>query len=586
MSKLLEVLDLRVDFKTEHGVVHAVRGISFEIQRGAALGIVGESGSGKSATALSLMRLLPQSGVQSAERMHFYSAPQVGPPINGRALPHPDPTPEYLDLQTLSDAALGRYRGAQSAMIFQEPMRSLNPVFRCGPQVEEAVRRHQNRTPTEAKAQTSALFEKVKLDDPTRIYRAYPHQLSGGQKQRVMIAMALANRPALLIADEPTTALDVTVQKSILDLLRELRAETGMALLFISHDLGVVSELCDHVAVMYQGEIVETGPAAQIFEAPQHPYTRGLAAGRPSLRRRLHRLPTVEDFLVGKKPEVRIISNAEAETRREKLYAQTPLLEVRDLSLRYPARKNWLGRPVEWLNAVDRVDFSIFPGETFGIAGESGCGKTTLGRCVARLIQPDKGVVLYKGQDLCGLTEQELRPFRREIQMIFQDPSSALNPRMRIGDAIAEPMKIHGLYNSDTACKDATAALLETVGLKAEHYGRYPHEFSGGQRQRVCIARALALKPRLLICDECVSSLDVSVQATVLNLLLDLREQFGLTYLFISHDLGVIRQMCDRLLVMHAGKTEAIGVPEELYENPKNAYVRRLVEAVPGQGRL
>jgi len=493
-------------------------------------------------------------------------------------------------------------------MIFQEPMTSLNPVFRCGQQVTEAIQWHKKIDFEEAKAQTIKLFERVKLSEPLRIFESYPHQISGGQKQRVMIAMALSCQPSILIADEPTTALDVTVQKSILELLRELRDEANLSMLFISHDLGVISEICDRVVVMHQGKIVEEGPVREVLHRPRHPYTQGLVACRPSLKRKLHRLPTVADFLENKTYEAWVISRQETAARRETLYAQQQnLLTVKNLQVRYPKQTNWLGQPSEWLHAVDDVSFEVFPGETFGIAGESGCGKSTLGRALARLQAAHAGEVWYDNSlsvvrppstvhrppsavnrqrstiNLLSLRDDEMRPLRRDIQVIFQDPYGSLNPRMTIGAAIAEPMQVHGLYPDERQRKEKALELLETVGLEADHARRYPQEFSGGQRQRVCIARALAVQPRLLICDECVSALDVSVQATVLNLLMDLQEKMGLTYLFISHDLSVVKQMCDRLMVMNRGKIEAIGFPEDLYEKPPSDYVRQLIEAVPGQ---
>ncbi len=565
MSPLLEINNLSIDFLSESGNTRAVDGISLRLGRGETLGIVGESGSGKSVTALSVMRLLP------APPAHIRT---------GQILYYADQTP--VDLLQLPDKDMQHIRGADIAMIFQEPMTSLNPVFRCGHQVTEALQLHRKMDFQTARAATLELFDRVKLPEPARIFEAYPHQISGGQKQRVMIAMAMSCNPNLMIADEPTTALDVTVQKAILDLMRELREASGLSMLFISHDLGVISEICDRVAVMFRGKIVEEGTAQEILQHPQHPYTRGLVACRPSLHRRLRRLPTVPDFLENTGFEARVVSPAETTARAEALYSEAPLLEVKNLQVRFPKKKNWLGQPTEWLNAVDHVSFEVYPGETFGLAGESGCGKTTLGRSIARLTTAQNGTVLYKGVDLQQLTPEALLPFRREIQVVFQDPYSSLNPRMSIGDAIMEPMQVHHLHESNRIRRQKTIELLETVGLQADHFQRYPHEFSGGQRQRICVARALALEPRLLICDEMVSALDVSVQATVLNLLLELREKLGLTYLFISHDLSVIKQMCDRVLIMNRGKIEELGFPDAVYQNPEKEYVRRLIEAIPG----
>lgn len=581
---MLEINNLTVEFSSGNGATRAVDGISLHLDKGETLGIVGESGSGKSVTALSVMRLLPEAGnIKSGEILYQSLIPDPPSPIN---------------LLSLSESEITQYRGAQIAMIFQEPMTSLNPVFRCGHQVTEAIRLHQKISFEAAKAQAIKLFEQVKLPDTGRIFQAYPHQLSGGQKQRVMIAMAMSCQPKVLIADEPTTALDVTVQKAILDLMREIKEESDLSMLFISHDLGVIAEICDRVVVMFQGKIVEEGPVEKILKNPEHPYTKGLVACRPSLHKKWHRMPTVQDFLENKNYNARVVTSDETAARHASLYLQKPVLQVNNLVVRYPAKRNWLGQPTEWLNAVNDVSFDVFPSETFGLAGESGCGKTTLGRAIARLTEAHSGEVYYsvdgerqtmEGQhrspfavDLQKLTEEALFPYRRDIQVVFQDPYSSLNPRMAVGDAITEPMKIHRLYENDGRRREKTIELLETVGLQADHFRRYPHEFSGGQRQRVCIARALAVAPRFIVCDEIVSALDVSVQATVLNLLMDLREKFGLTYLFISHDLSVIRQMCDRLLVMNNGKIEALGFPDEIFENPVQEYVRRLVEAVPG----
>lgn len=574
MSKLLEISNLSIEFNSERGNTHAVKDISFSLNKGETLGIVGESGSGKSVTALSIMRLLPSPPAKITHgEILFY-------PDNSKGQQKPD-SPGVQLLQ-LSDTEMQGIRGAQIGMIFQEPMTSLNPVFRCGHQVTEALQIHQKISFEQAKAQTLQLFERVKLPDPARIFNAYPHQISGGQKQRVMIAMAMSCNPSLLIADEPTTALDVTVQKTILELMRELKEESGLSMLFISHDLGVISEICDRVLVMFQGKIVEEGPVNQVLQQPEHPYTRGLVACRPSLKHKLWRMPTVPDFLENKHFESRVINTTENSTRQKMLQEQAPILQVKDLHVRYPSKKNWLGKPVEWLHAVNKVSFDIYPGETFGLAGESGCGKTTLGRSIARLTEAHAGEILYKGVDLQTLSEEAFRPYRREIQVVFQDPYSSLNPRMAIGEAIVEPMQVHKIQANERARQEKAIELLETVGLQADHFQRYPHEFSGGQRQRICVARALALEPRFLVCDEMVSALDVSVQATVLNLLMDLREKFGLTYLFISHDLSVIKQMCDRLLIMNQGQTEALGYPEVIYQNPEREYVRRLIAAIPG----
>jgi peptide/nickel transport system ATP-binding protein len=566
MKPLLEIKDLRIDFQSERGLSRATDGISLSVGAGETLGIVGESGSGKSVTALSVMQLLPRPAARIA---------------SGEILFHNATTP--VNLLSCSESDLQKIRGAEIAMVFQEPMTSLNPVFRCGHQVTEAIQLHQKVSFAEAQKQALQWFERVQLPDPGRIFRAYPHQISGGQKQRVMIAMAMSCHPRLLIADEPTTALDVTVQKAILELMRGLKDEHGLSMLFISHDLGVIAEICDRVVVMYQGKIVEEGPVKQVLQHPEHPYTRGLVACRPSLRHKLERLPTVPDFLENRHFEARVVTPEETRQRQLSLEGQAPLLQVKNLHVRYPVKKGWLGRPLEWLNAVNDVSFDIYPGETFGLAGESGCGKTTLGRTIARLTDAHSGEIWYKGVNMLSLDETSFRPYRREIQVVFQDPYASLNPRMHIGEAILEPMQVHKLHGNDPARRERVVELLETVGLQADHYQRYPHEFSGGQRQRICVARALALEPRFIVCDEMVSALDVSVQATVLNLLMELRERLGLTYLFISHDLSVIKQMCDRLLIMNRGQTEALGYPDDLYTRPEKPYVKRLIEAIPGE---
>ena len=566
MSKLLEIKDLTIEFRTERETIRAVDSISLQLDKSDTLGIVGESGSGKSVTALSIMRLLPSPPAKI---------------VSGSILFEPAGAASAVDLLKLPDAAIQKIRGKEIAMIFQEPMTSLNPVFPCGNQVTEAIQLHQKVSFEAAKELTIKLFERVQLPNPTRIFNAFPHQISGGQKQRVMIAMAMSCNPSILIADEPTTALDVTVQKAILDLMRDLKDESGLSMMFISHDLGVIAEVCDRVAVMFQGEIVEEGPVEQILRSPEHPYTQGLVACRPSLHRKLWRMPTVPDFLENKQFDARLITESETSIRNKALYAQEPLLSVKNLKVRFPTKTNWLGKTTEWLYAVDDVSFDVYAGETFGLAGESGCGKTTLGRAVARLSAAHSGEIFYKGVDLLQLDEAAFRQFRREIQVVFQDPYASLNPRMTIGDAIVEPMQVHNLYDNNATRREKTIELLETVGLQADYFQRYPHEFSGGQRQRICIARALSLEPRFLVCDEMVSALDVSIQATILNLLMDLQERFGLSYLFISHDLSVIKQMCDRLMVMNAGKLDTIGFAADIYQNPPTEYVQGLLKAIP-----
>ncbi len=572
---LLSVKNLSVRFASERGETMAVRDIDFELQPGETLGIVGESGSGKSVTALSLMRLLPPSAQFEAEAIDFW--------VNGQA---------PLKLSSLSADEMQRVRGRHMAMIFQEPMTSLNPVYRCGDQVSEAVVRHLGPGGNGARERVLALFEKVRLGEPERIYRAFPHELSGGQKQRVMIAMALSCDPALLIADEPTTALDVTVQKEILELLRELQAELGMAIIFISHDLGVIREIANRVLVMRHGEIVEKGKVDELFRRPVHPYTQGLLACRPPLAHRLRRLPVVEDFMeqstaapdLDAQRQSLIIDEAEGKRRLEELHQKAPLLSVRDLHTWFPLAANFLGRPTGFVKAVNGVSFDVFPGETVGLVGESGCGKTTLGRTILRLAEARSGKVLFEGRDILQMPAEALRQLRREVQIIFQDPYASLNPRMSIGQAILEPMRAHGIESSRSRRKERAVELLEKVQLPADYYHRYPHEFSGGQRQRVCIARALAVNPRFIICDESVSALDVSIQAQVLNLLKDLQVAHNLTYIFISHDLSVVKFMSDRILVMRQGEIVEAGPAHQIYRQPKEEYTRRLIEAIPGGG--
>ncbi len=558
---ILEVIGLGVKFQTRAGVVQAAKEVSFQLQAGQTLGIVGESGSGKSVTALSIMRLLPRIGCQ----------------VTGQIWLKPDKdTTRPLAMHEFSERAMQRVRGRHIGMVFQEPMTSLNPVLRCGEQVAEVIRLHLRKSHAEARMLTLDWFDRVQLPQPERMYRAFPHELSGGQKQRIMISMALCCNPALLIADEPTTALDVTVQKTVLKLIRDLQTQTGAGCLFISHDLGVIGEVAHQVAVMRQGQVVEYGPVEQILQAPQHPYTKGLLACRPPLGHRLHRLPVMDDFDGSKTPpEAKAFTRQEETAQAQALMAQPPLLEVRSLSVQYPGRP-----PVQ---AVSEASFELYPGETLGLVGESGSGKTTLGRAILRLVEAQQGHIKYRGIALRELTTQALRPLRRELQMIFQDPYAALNPRLRIGQAIAEPMLYHGLATSSNV-RNKVTELLEQVGLTAEHALRYPAELSGGQRQRACIARALAAEPTLLICDESVSALDVSVQAQVLNLLQDLRQARGLSMIFISHDLSVIRQISNRLLVMHQGKIVEAGITAEVCAQPQAEYTRLLLEAAPGQG--
>ncbi|TAN18495.1 MAG: ABC transporter ATP-binding protein [Chitinophagaceae bacterium] len=576
-EKLIDVQHLTISFPQDEGRVQVVNDISFHIDKGEVIGLVGESGSGKSVTSLSLMRLLPvpPASVDSGKIL-FYE--------NGSA----------TNLLGLKDEGIRHYRGNKLGMIFQEPMSSLNPVFTCGDQLVEAIRLHQDVSRQEAERKVTELFRQVKLPDPEQMLGRYPHQLSGGQKQRVMIAMAICCNPQLVIADEPTTALDVTVQKAIIKLLKDLQQQLHISILFITHDLGVVAEIADRVIVMYRGRIVEQGSVEQIFHSPQHPYTKGLLACRPPLDRQLKKLPVIADFMEEKDGKIvekntdieKLLKELEIppsqnEFNLEALMKKQPVLQVKDLVTRFPGKKNFWGKTFSWTYAVNKVNFELFPGETLGLVGESGCGKTTLGRTILQLIRPASGEVIYRGQELSTMPEEDLRKLRKKVQIIFQDPYSSLNPRLSVGEAIMEPMQVHGMYGSEKRRKQKTLELLEKVTLKPEFFNRYPHEFSGGQRQRIGIARALAVEPDFIICDESVSALDVSVQAQVLNLLLQLKDEFQFSCIFISHDLSVVKFMCDRIIVMNKGQIEEVGTSDEVYYHPKTAYTRQLIAAIP-----
>ncbi len=563
---LLNVKNLKISFLRDGEWNEAVHGIDFEVPRGKTLGIVGESGSGKSVSNLAVMRLLN-------ERQSRISADEI--------------TLDGQDILHLEEKDMHDIRGKRIAMIFQEPMTSLNPVFQCGFQVSEAILAHEDVTEEEAKARVISLFKKVMLPRPEAIYKSYPHELSGGQKQRVMIAMALACNPEVLIADEPTTALDVTVQKEILKLLKELQKSDNLSMIFISHDLGVVSEVSDYIMVMHDGRVVEFGPASRVLSDPKDPYTKGLLACRPPMDFRLRRLPIVKEFLDGTWGDTAdfkqqlIVTQEERESHLKEIYSREPILKVEHLKTWFPLKKGVFNRVYDHVKAVDDVSLDVYPGETLGLVGESGCGKTTLGRSILRLVEPSKGKIIFEGRDVMSLSGNDLREFRKHAQIVFQDPYSSLNPKMRIGDAIAEPMSVHGLEPDAKRRRDKVCELLTEVGLQPEHYQRYPHEFSGGQRQRICIARALAVRPKLIICDESVSALDVSVQAQVLNLLNRLKKDFGFTYIFISHDLSVVRFMSDRILVMYNGRPVELGDADEIFNNPQNDYTKKLINAIP-----
>jgi len=570
MNPLLCIKDLSVDFISGSGAgaptrINALKNISISVNKGEIVALVGESGSGKSVTSLSVLQLIPSPPAEYTSGEILFS--EVGE--------------KTIDLLKLDHQLLRNIRGNKIAMIFQEPMTSLNPVLTCGEQIKEAIQAHRKVSNAEARKETIDWFTRVKLPLPEKMYDRYPHELSGGQKQRVMIAMAMCCHPSLLICDEPTTALDVTIQKTILHLIKELQQQSGMGVIFISHDLGVVAEIADRIAVMYKGEIVEENSTQAIFKNPQHSYTRGLLACRPINHQRGERLPVVSDFLSGKKKDTGdqkklVISEVDYGNN-----PAIPLITVDHLSVWFPARKTLFGKASEYIKAVDDVSLEIFRGETMGLVGESGCGKTTLGRALLRLIEPTQGRIIYDNKDLTAIDKNELRSLRKNIQIIFQDPYSSLNPRLSIGSAINEPLKVHGILASARSRKEKVVELLEKVDLKADHYDRYPHEFSGGQRQRIVIARALALNPSFIICDESVAALDVSVQAQVLNLLNDLKREYGFTVVFISHDLAVVRYISDRIMVMNKGKIEESGLADEVYFNSKSPYTRQLIASIP-----
>ena len=559
-ERLVEIRNLSIAFEREGEWNEVVSGIDLDINRGETLGMVGESGSGKSVSSLAIMGLLPgkKSRISSGEIIF-----------------------DGVDLLSIGPNEHRRIRGRRIAMIFQEPMTSLNPTKRCGHQVEEAILVYNSISRKQAKKRVLELFEEVRLPNIERIYRAYPHELSGGQKQRVMIAMALSCNPELLIADEPTTALDVSVQNSILELLKNIQTKHGISILFITHDLGVIRQIADRVAVIYRGEIVEEGLAKDIFNSPRQPYTQGLISSRPPIDSRPRRLVTVQDFLGDKNIETDLITKEEREGIHKEIYSNPPLLSIKDLEVEFIIKKSLLGRTKSSIRAVDSISFDLYKGETLGLVGESGCGKTTVGRSIMNLIDSSLGRVEIDGINLLDLKGKELREYRKKVQIIFQDPYSSLNSRISIGNAISEAMTVHNMYGSRKERKEKTIELLKKVGLEEEHYNRYPHEFSGGQRQRIGIARALSINPEIVICDESVSALDVSVQAQVLNLINDLKRDFGFTCIFISHDLSVVKYMSDRILVMEKGRLVELDEADKVYYSPKSEYTSRLIESIP-----
>lgn len=576
---LLDVKNLITEFQADGELIKAVNDVSFTLHKGETIGIVGESGSGKSVTSLSIMHLIPNPpGRISAGDIYYHTK------NNG-----------VVNLRNVGPKEMRNIRGNEIAMIFQEPMTSLNPVYTCGTQVMEAILLHQKISKKEARLKTMDLFEQVQLPDPERVFSSYPHQISGGQKQRVMIAMAMSCNPRVLIADEPTTALDVTVQKTILDLMLKLQRDHDMGIMFITHDLGVIAELADTVMVMYKGKVVEQGPVLEIFTNPQHPYTKSLLACRPPLDKRLKRLPVSSDFMKinedGQIQEIPtsvseainsvVITSEHREIAHQELYNRSKILELQGIKTYFPKNKSFFGRTKEWVKAVDDITLDVYEGETLGLVGESGCGKTTLGRTILRLTEPTEGKIFFQRNDLMRLKTDDMRHLRKDMQIIFQDPYSSLNPRITIGEALLEPMQVHNILSNNKQREEKVFELLKKVGLEEKHFGRYPHEFSGGQRQRVCIARALALNPKFIICDESVSALDVSVQAQVLNLLNDLKREFKFTYIFISHDLSVVKFMSDRMVVMNKGKIEEMGDADQIYLNPQREYTKKLINSIP-----
>lgn len=569
-SPLLTIENLSISFRSEKAVSRAVEGISLEVRAGKTVAIVGESGSGKSVSSLSILQLLQKNKTIFESGKFFFNNPVF----------FHESSPDRIEI-TPQNETLKSLRGKGIAMIFQEPMTSLNPVMTCGEQVAEMLREHKNFSKEAARKRTIELFEEVKLPRPSEMFGQYPHQLSGGQRQRVMIAMAISCEPHILIADEPTTALDVTVQKNILELLQSLQQQYNMGMIFITHDLGVVAEIADDIIVIQRGKVVEKGNAKEVLNHPQHPYTKGLLSCRPVMGEKVSRLKTVSDFLNNDDFSSQKTTTVN-ESKTSKKPTEEVILEVKNVSKIYRESGGIFHKATSEVRAVNDVSFIIQKGETLGLVGESGCGKTTLSRMLLGLIPASEGQIIFRDKDITALSKKEMHLMRKEMQIIFQDPYSSLNPKHTIGEAITEPMLVFGLHDNDRKRKQQAIELLQKVGLNEEHYGRYPHEFSGGQRQRIVIARALACEPSFIICDEAVSALDVSVQAQVLNLLNDLKRDFSLTYLFISHDLSVVYHISDRIMVMNKGRIEEIGSYNEVFLRPKSDYTKRLLDALPG----
>jgi peptide/nickel transport system ATP-binding protein len=561
-SSLLSVRNLTVEFHTDEAKTRAVNNVSFDIPNGKTIGIVGESGSGKSVTSLAVMGLLQKPAAKVLNGEIFF---------------------EGQDLLKISQNEMRALRGNQISMIFQEPMTSLNPVFKVGDQIAETLKLHTQMNSKQSWEKAVDLMNEVGIPNPNLSAHKYPHEMSGGQKQRVMIAMAISCNPKLLIADEPTTALDVTIQKQVLELLLKLQQNYKMSMMFITHDLGVIGDIADDVVVMYRSNVVEKNHADSIFSSPMHPYTKGLLSCRPKLGANPKRLLTVSDFMNEKGEEIKVdpvkVEIFEKSSAAPSLQNET-ILEVKNLTTQFPIKGGLFGRTIDYFKAVNDVSFTLKKGKTFGLVGESGCGKTTLGRSLLRLIEPSSGQIIFQGKDITNISGTELQALRKKMQIIFQDPYSSLNPRMTVEEILTEPLDIHKI-GSKSDRQNMAKELMNRVGLSISQIHRYPHEFSGGQRQRICIARALVLKPEFIVCDESVSALDVSIQAQVLNLLLDLQDELGLTYIFISHDLSVVNFISDEVAVMNAGRIVERGSASEIYKNPKETYTKTLLSAIP-----